>query len=86
MGVKATPIIKGELSKPNTDPTLLNALSRFDLENSEGVTSQKGTRVNAIVVRVTENMVDERVFSSPFFALTAPSSLKWYLTKSNPPG
>ena len=57
--------MKGELIKHSTDPILLNGLCSFDSEKSDEVTNQKVRRVKAIAVRLTENIVDERMFSYP---------------------
>ncbi len=76
IGNKATPIIKGELIRPNADPSILKTFSTLDSVNNERMTNQNVTRAKATTVNATKNNFDEIRFGSPFLATTAPKSLK----------
>ena len=76
IGNKATPIMKGELVRPEMDPSVLKTLPNLDSVKIERNNNQNGTRAKATIVKATRNNVDEIEFGSPFLATTAPKSLK----------
>ena len=76
IGNKATPIMKGELVKPNMDPSVLNTPPSLDSLKIERNINQNGIRAIATIVKATENNIAEIGFGSPFLAITAPKSLK----------
>jgi len=76
IGNKATPIMKGELVRPEIDPSVLKILPTLDSVKIERNVNQNGIRAKATIVKATENNIAEIEFGSPFLAITAPKSLK----------
>jgi len=76
IGNKATPIMKGELVRPEREPSVLKTLPNLDSVKIERNNNQNGIRAKATNVKATRNNVDEIEFGSPFLAITAPKSLK----------
>jgi len=76
IGNKATPIMKGELVRPEMEPIVLMTLPNLDSVKMERNINQNGIRAKATIVKATKNNVDEIEFGSPFLAVTAPKSLK----------
>ena len=76
IGVRATPIIKGELNITRVDPSLLIMISSFDRVKSEEIEIQKGMRVPAMTISVRVNNSDDTVLTAPCLVIVEPKSLK----------
>jgi hypothetical protein len=68
--------MKGELVRPETDPSVLKTLPTLDSVKIERNVNQNGISAKATIVKATENNIAEIEFGSPFLAITAPKSLK----------
>ena len=68
--------MKGELVRPETEPSVLKTLPTLDPMKIERNINQNGTRAKATIVKAIKNNVEEIEFGSPFLAFTAPKSLK----------
>jgi len=76
IGNRATPIMKGELIRPEMAPIVLKILSTLDSMKIDRNVSQKGMRDRATIVKAKENNAAEIRFGSPLLDITAPKSLK----------
>ena len=75
-GNNAIPIAKGELIRPDIDPSVLNAFSKLEIVNNERLINQNGIRDKLLSIKANENNFDAIKLISPFLAITAPKSLK----------
>ena len=76
IGNSATPIMKGELIRPEVDPIVLRILSTLDSMKIERNVNQNGMRDRATIVKAKENNAAEVGFGSPLLDIIAPKSLK----------
>ena len=68
--------MKGELIRPEMDPSVLKILLTRDSMKTERNVNQNGIRDKATIVKAKENNAAEIRFGSPLLDITAPKSLK----------